>query len=230
MKKLISIILVVTMVLATIPAMVSEEPEILLGDINYDGVICYIDAVLALHFVAELPTRFDNDERALKASLVRGTPEVNETSISDVIHLLMYLDKVPAAKLSQMYGVRSEFTCECCYDCSLCEKSGTYLKSLEDYCYCESNCLIKSYPNNSCKIYAQGNVNGDCTIDIKDALQTLMYVAGMPSSTLNDSDENLQAALITDKAKETGEPTIGDVLQILMYVASMPASLLNEIN
>ena len=243
MKKLISIILVATMVLATIPVAVSQEPEILLGDINGDGLICWLDVALALHFVANLPTVLDNDERALKAALItdKSKEETGKPSIGDALQILMHMARMPSSKLAG--STREE--CECCYECRHCAFGyGVYSMCFEDYCFCTDDCLGEIFGSDvcifdhlgdgtqeclgdTCKYYNLGNVNGDCVIDIKDALQTLMYVAGMPSSTLNDSGKNLRAALITDKAKETGEPTIGDALQILMYVADMPGSLLN---
>ena len=118
-------------------------------------------------------------------------------------------------------------TCPWCHqiegNCSLCAVCETSCASKCPQLKCSS---CGGHGCGSCPYSKLGDVNGDNQVNINDALQTLMFVAGMPSSTLNESEANLQAALITDKAKEDGEPTINDALQILMYVANMPSSQL----
>ena len=273
MKKVISMILAVAMVLSVIPmTVVAEEVEFKLGDLNGDGIICLSDR----HIMQELfayqlfdgfgglySIQYFENELTWKAALIaEEDQQTNSLSVWSVMYLSLYINVLVKGRIYEnwdeseavrLLGPIPDEVCDCCYRCSECD---TMISTVEfevrraytdydgsvsvfftdvvqpykDWCLCNRYKPIIEF---ECDCYfcliarASGDVNGDGEVDINDALQTLMYVAGMPSSTLNESDENLQAALITDKAKEEGEPAIGDVLQILMYSAGMPGSLLN---
>jgi len=59
-------------------------------------------------------------------------------------------------------------------------------------------------------------------VTIADALEILMYLAGLPN-LLDSSDKSMNAARITVQAPNN--PTIGCVLEILMYLAGLPNSI-----
>jgi hypothetical protein len=66
----------------------------------------------------------------------------------------------------------------------------------------------------------KGDVNGDGAVTITDALEILMYLAGMPSEL--DKPANFEAArMITGGEK----PAITDALEILMYLAGLPSNI-----
>jgi hypothetical protein len=69
-----------------------------------------------------------------------------------------------------------------------------------------------------------GDTNGDGALSIIDALEILMYLAGMPSEL--DKPSNYPAGLIIARPPAPADKiTISDALEILMYLAGMPTAL-----
>jgi hypothetical protein len=68
-----------------------------------------------------------------------------------------------------------------------------------------------------------GDVNGDNALTILDALEILMYLAGMPSEL--DKPANYPQGLITAGSKTANKVGISDALEILIYLAGMPTPL-----
>jgi len=66
-----------------------------------------------------------------------------------------------------------------------------------------------------------GDVNADGKINIDDAVQVLMYLAKLPTSTLNVDAHTKGAALILEPGEKRTEPTIDDAVKILMYLAKL---------
>jgi endoglucanase len=65
-----------------------------------------------------------------------------------------------------------------------------------------------------------GDVDGNGTVTITDALEILMYLAGMESD-VSKGGRHLQAAMILDASVTAGKPSISDALEILMFLAGM---------
>jgi hypothetical protein len=86
--------------------------------------------------------------------------------------------------------------------------------------------------------FSRGDVNGDALISIVDAVELLMFIAGMNTSVLMNSNNtpardtpSWEAAFISAQSRaafaanpDTAVPGITDAIEILMYLAKMPES------
>ena len=70
-------------------------------------------------------------------------------------------------------------------------------------------------------VVGSGDIDGNGTVAIADALEILKYLAKMNSMVSESNQAAFQAALITPASQAAGKPAIADVLEILKHLAKM---------
>jgi Ca2+-binding EF-hand superfamily protein len=91
-RRLTALLLTLAIVLTAIPAATFYSPDepYILGDVNGDGVVDFLDVLEILKFLAKLPSVINNDPRALQASLIRN-PDASLPTHLDVTEILNFL-------------------------------------------------------------------------------------------------------------------------------------------
>jgi hypothetical protein len=102
-KRILSVIIAMSMFLSIIPMTISaeepilEEVEFILGDINGDGVITVIDALEIMKYVAGVDNAIDRDggkgSRAWNAALITGGDEL---TLKDAFEIICYRANTPS--------------------------------------------------------------------------------------------------------------------------------------
>jgi hypothetical protein len=72
------------------------------------------------------------------------------------------------------------------------------------------------------RVSAIGDVNGDCKLDVADALAILRFIVGL-SSVLDNCNAALRAAIIANPGASA--PDVNDVLQILRFIVRLSSEL-----
>jgi hypothetical protein len=91
-SKLVSVILTLSLVLSAIPvsAFYNEDEPYILGDVNGDGVVDFLDALEITRFIERQPNVITDNPRALQAALI-SNPAATRPALADVREINNFL-------------------------------------------------------------------------------------------------------------------------------------------